>query len=52
MNYDTLMRFIEALHDYSEDTENVHNIIIGPTLLAKLTDADKARIVQKGWTVS
>ena len=52
LNYETLLRFIDALYDYSEDRENVHNIIFGPTLLAKLSDEDKAKIVRKGWTAS
>lgn len=52
LNHDTLIRILNALCDYSDDTENVHNIIFGATLLAKLSDEDKARIVLKGWTAS
>lgn len=52
LNYETLLRFIDALQDFSADTENIHNIIFGPTLLANLSDEDKARIVRKGWTAS
>ena len=52
LNYETLLRIIDALCDYSDDTENVHSIIFGPTLLAKLSDEDKARIIRKGWTAS
>ena len=52
LNYETLLRFIDALQDFSADTENIHNIIFGPTLLANLSDEDKARIVLKGWTAS
>ena len=52
LNHDTLIRIIDALCDYSDDTENVHNIIFGPTLLAKLSDEEKARIIRKAWTAS
>lgn len=52
LNHETRLRFIDALYDFSEDTENVHNIIFGPTLMAKLGDEDKARIVLKGWTAA
>lgn len=52
LNRDTLLRIIDALYDYSEDTEGVHIIKFGTVLLAKLTEEEIAEITQKGWTVS
>ncbi len=52
LNHDTLIRILNALHDHSTDTENVHTIIFGATNLTKLTDEEMAIGQNKGWTIS
>ena len=52
LNHDTLIRMRNACHDYSADIENVHNIIIGPENIAKLTEEELAEWLQLGWTVT
>lgn len=42
LNHDTLIRFLNALYDYSDDTENVHTIVLGSANLAKLTEGELA----------
>lgn len=56
LSHDTLIRILNALADYSADTENTYIIILGAVNLAKLEDEEgqaalaKARLY--GWTVS
>ncbi len=52
LSHDTLIRIRDACYDYSADTENTHNIIIGPENIAKLTEEELAEWLQKSWTVS
>lgn len=53
LSHDTLMRIINALTDYSQDTTGTTwKVTLGATNLAKLTDAEKAIATQKGWTLS
>lgn len=53
LNHDTLLRFLNALHDYSDDTSGtVHTITFGATNLAKLTAEEIAVGTNKGWTIS
>lgn len=52
LNHDTLLRILNALYDYSEDTEEAHTITLGTTNLAKLTDEELAIGQNKGWTIS
>lgn len=52
LNYETLLRFIDALYDYSEDREGTHMITFGSTNLAKLTEEELAIGQNKGWTIS
>lgn len=52
LNHDTLIRFIDALQDFSDDTEGTHMITFGSTNLAKLTEEELAIGQNKGWTIS
>ncbi len=52
LNHDTLIRILNALYDYSTDTENTYTLGLGTTNLAKLTDEEKAITTNKGWTLS
>lgn len=52
LNYETLLRFIDALHDFSADTEGTHTIVLGATNLAKLTEEEIAIATNKNWTMS
>lgn len=52
VDYDTLIRIIDALYDYSDDTENAHNLTLGAINLKKLTDEELAIGQNKGWTIS
>ncbi len=52
LNHDTLIRILNALYDYSTDTENTYTLTLGTTNLAKLTDEEKAIATNKGWTLS
>ena len=47
LNHDTLIRIRNACYDYSDDTENTHNIIIGTANIAKLTEEELAEWLQK-----
>jgi len=51
LNHDTLIRFLNALYNYS-NSEETYAIIFGATNLAKLTDEELAIAQNKGWTVS
>lgn len=51
LNHDTLLRFLNALYDYSSEG-GTHTITFGTTNLAKLTDDEKAIGTTKGWTLS
>ena len=53
LNHDTLIRFINCLYDYAaEGSTNTYTLTLGPTLLAKLTDEEKAIATNKGWTLN
>lgn len=52
MRKETLLNFLNALYDYSTDTENKYTITLGSTNLAKLTDEELAIGQNKGWTIS
>ncbi len=52
LNYETLLRFIDALQDFSADTEGTHTIVLGATNLAKLTEEEIAIATNKNWTMS
>lgn len=48
---DSLMSIINALKDFS-GTNTTRTVKLGATNLAKLTDAEKAQAVQKGWSLA
>ena len=52
LNRETLLRIIDALHDFSTDAEGTHTITFGSTNLAKLSDEELAIGQNKGWTIS
>lgn len=52
LNYDTLMRILSALYDFSEDLESTHTLVLGNANLLKLTDEELAIGQNKGWTIS
>ena len=52
LSHDTLIRILNALADYSADTENTYTITLGTVNLAKLTEDEIAIGTNKGWTVS
>ncbi|MBR6793333.1 MAG: hypothetical protein IKM48_03110 [Clostridia bacterium] len=51
LDHDSLMSIIVHLKDFS-GTSETRSITFGATNLAKLTDADKAKATQKGWTLA
>ncbi len=51
LDYESLMSLINALKDYS-DSGTTKTLTLGSTLLAKLTDEEKAIATQKGWTLA
>ncbi len=51
LTVDSLLSIIAALKDYS-DSGSTYTCTLGPTNLAKLTDAQKAVAQQKGWTLT
>lgn len=53
LNHDTLLRFLNALHDYaSEGDTGTYTITFGNINLSKLTDEEKAIATNKGWTLA
>lgn len=48
---DTVLRFLDALYDYSEDSAT-HTIKLGTANLSKLTAEEIAIGTNKGWTIS
>lgn len=52
LNVETLLRFIDALQDFSADTEGTHTIVLGAANLAKLTEEEIAIATNKNWTMS
>ena len=51
LNHDTLIRILNALYDYSEDS-GTHTITLGTTNLAKLTEEEIAIGTDKNWTIN
>lgn len=56
LSYDTLVRVLNALYDYSE-SEETHTLTLGSNPLGnnnllRLTDEDKAIATNKGWTLA
>ena len=52
LTHESLMSAINALYDYaSEGSTSTHTLTLGSTNLAKLTDAEKAIAISKGWTL-
>ncbi len=51
LDYDTLMRILNALYDYADDG-NTHTITLGGVNLAKLRDEELAIGQNKGWTIN
>ena len=50
---DSLLSIISALADYKDGTSGTtYTVTLGPTNLAKLTEAEKAIATQKGWTLA
>lgn len=52
LSHATLLRILNALCDFSDDTEGTHMITFGSTNLAKLTEEELAIGQNKGWTIS
>ena len=53
LTHESLMSIINALYDFSGDTSGtVHTLKLGETNLAKLTQAEKDIMTQKGWQYS
>ncbi len=50
--YETIMRIIGALMDYSETNTGAYTLTLGSTNLAKLTDEEKAIATGKGWNLA
>lgn len=51
LNHDTLIRFLNALYDYSSSS-NTYTLTLGNTNLAKLTSAEIQIGTDKGWTIN
>ena len=51
LTYTSLMSIINHLKDYN-GSGTTYTLTIGATNLAKLTDAEKAKATQKGWTLA
>lgn len=51
LNHASLIRILNALHDYSGET-TTYTLILGATNLAKLTEEEIAIGTSKGWTIS
>ena len=51
LNHDTLIRFLNALYDYSDSSDS-YTITFGSENLKKLTDEEKAIATSKGWTLN
>ncbi len=52
LDHESLMSLLNILKDYSEEGGTTKKITLGTTLLAKLTDEEKAIATQKGWTLA
>ena len=53
LTHESLMSIINALYDFSSDTNGTaHTLKLGTENLAKLTQAEKDRITNKGWQYS
>jgi hypothetical protein len=53
LTHESLMSLINALADFSDDTSGTtHKVTLGSTNLAKLTEAEKDIMTQKGWQYS
>lgn len=52
LDHESLMSLINALKDYSEEGGTTKKVTLGTTLLAKLTDEERAIATQKGWTLA
>ena len=51
LDYESLLSIIDCLKDL-RGTGTTLTITLGTTLIKKLTDADKARITGKGWSIA
>lgn len=52
LTHESLMNVVNALQDFSTDTEGTHTIVFGATNVAKLSDEELAIGQNKGWTIS
>lgn len=53
LTYESLQNVIEAAYDYAADPDDkTHRVGLHATAKAKLTEADIAKLTQKGWTLT